>query len=99
MHSAAIQKRTRVPLMLLPSLTLTSPLCSGETPVPETMKAFETYVQAAEARNNEELVSKKTFLWIDDLPQPERERTYSLLKRQQTIIRRSPSCAPRYCAN
>src|SRR6202035_496061 len=95
MHPPTIQKRTRVPLMLLASLSLASPLFSGETPTPETLKAFESYIQAAEARNNEELAAWKNFLWVDALPEPERERTYHLLKHQQTIVRRSPRCASR----
>jgi hypothetical protein len=99
MHSPAIQKRTRVPLMLLASLSLASPLLSGEAPTPGTQKAFESYFQAAEVRNNEELAARKNFLWVDALPEPERERTYHLLKHQQTIVRHSPSCASRDCSN
>jgi hypothetical protein len=97
MHRATIQKRTRIALILLTSSSLVSPLLSADTPAPETTKAFDSYVQAAEARNNEELAARKTFLWVDVLP--ERERTYQLLKRQQTIIRRSASCASRDCSN
>jgi hypothetical protein len=99
MYSPVIQKRTRIHLMLLASLSLASPLFSGETPTPKTLKAFENYVRAAEARNNEELLARKNFLWIDDLPLPEREHTYSLLKRQQTIIRRSAQCSSQGCSN
>jgi len=99
MHSANIQKRTCKPLILLTSLSLASPILSAETPSPETLRAFESYVQAAEARGNEELAARKNFLWVDALPERERERTYQLLKRQQTIIRHSASCASRDCAN
>jgi hypothetical protein len=99
MYSPVIQKRTRISLILLASLSLASPLFSAETPAPETLNAFDNYVQAAEARNNEGLAVRKTFLWLDTLPQRERERTYVLLKRQQTIIRHSPSCASRDCSN
>jgi hypothetical protein len=99
MHSAEIQKRTRITLILLASVSPVSPLFSGETPAPETLKAFDSYVQAAEARSNEELAARKNFLWVDALPQPEREHTYQLLKRQQTLIRHSASCASRDCSN
>jgi hypothetical protein len=99
MHSPAIRKRMLSALILLFSLTLASSLRSAETPTPETLKTFESYVQAAEARNNEELANRKNFLWIDVLPKSERERTYPLLKRQQTIIRRSAPCASRDCSN
>jgi hypothetical protein len=99
MHYAPTQKRTRSTHIFLAALGLASPLCAAQTPSPETLKAFDTYVQAAEARNNEELVTRKKFLWLDDSPERERERTYRLLKRQQTIIRHSASCASRDCSN
>ena len=99
MHSPVIQKRSRIPLILLASLSLASPILLAETPSPETTKAFNNYAQAAEARNNEELLARRNFLWPDALPEPERERTYQLLKRQQTIIRHSASCASRDCSN
>ncbi len=99
MHSPAIQKRARITLILLASLSLASPILLAETPTPETLKAFDSYVQAAEARNNEELANSKNFLWIHALPEPERERTYRLLSRQQTIVRHSASCRSRDCSN
>ena len=99
MYSPVIQKRTRILLILLASLSLASPILLAETPSPKTTKAFNTYIEAAEARNNEELLTRKNFLWLDTLSASERERTYLLLKRQQTIIRRSASCASRDCSN
>src|SRR3984893_7324902 len=99
MYSAAIQKRTRIALILLASLTPASPLFSVETPAPETLRAFDAYVQAAEACNNEQLAARRNFLWLDTLPEPERQRSYDRLKRQQTIIRHSASCASRDCSN
>jgi hypothetical protein len=99
MHSANIQQRTHTRLILLASLSLASPLFSGETPAPETTRVFDNYIQAAEARNNEELLARRNFLWPDALPEPERERTYHLLRRQKTIIRHFPSCTSRDCAN
>jgi hypothetical protein len=99
MHSAAMQKYTHIPLILLASLTLASPLFSAEGPAPETLKAFDSYVKAAEARSNEELATRENFLWLDTLPDREREHTDALLKRQQTIIRHFPSCPSRDCSN
>src|ERR1700722_1379202 len=101
MHSPVIQKRTRMPLILLTSLSLSlaSPIVLAETPSRETTKAFDNYIQTAEADNNEELLAGKNFLWLDTLPASDRERTYLLLKRQQTIIRHSASCASRDRAN
>jgi hypothetical protein len=99
MHSAAIQKCARIALMLLPSLALGSSLRSAESPSPETLKAFNSYIQATEARSNEELAAKNNFLWLDVLPEPERKRTYNRLKHQETIIRHSAFCASRDCPN
>jgi hypothetical protein len=99
MHSAAIQKCTRIALLLLPSLALVSSLHSAESPSPKTLKAFDSYIQAAEARSNEELVARKNFLWLDVLPEPERERTYDRLKHQETVIRHSAFCTSRECSS
>jgi hypothetical protein len=99
MRSASIQKRIFFALILLAALSVTWPLLSAETPTPETLRAFDTYVKAAEARNNEDLAAKKNFLRIDSLSEPEREHSYRLLKRQQTIIQHSTSCASRDCSN
>ena len=99
MHSLAIQKRARIAFILLAGLALASPILPAETPTPETLKAFDSYVAAAETRNNEELAARKNFLWLDVLPESERERTYDRLKRQQTVIRHSASCASRNCSN
>lgn len=99
MHSVTIRKRIRKALIFLAILSLASPLLSAETSAPETLKAFEGYVEIAEARDNENLAARKNFLWVDGLPEPDRERTYHLLKSQQTVIRRSASCASRDCSN
>ena len=96
MHSAAIEKRTRI--ALLATLSLVSPLVSAETPAPETLKAFDSYVKASEARSNEDLATRKNFLWLDLLPERERERNY-LRTRQQTIIQHSAFCSSRDCSN
>jgi hypothetical protein len=98
MHSLAIQERTRGALILA-GLSLATRLLSAETPAPETLKAFDSYVTAAETRNNEELAARKNFLWLDVLPEPERERNHRLLKRQETIIQHSASCVSRDCSN
>jgi hypothetical protein len=99
MRTAIIQKRPRIALILLAGFSLSSSLLSAEAPTPEALKVFDSYVQAAEARNNEELAARKNFLWLDTSPDSEREHIYRLLKYQQTIIRHSPSCASRDCSN
>jgi len=99
MHSLAIQNRTRIAFILLAGLSLATRLLSAETPAPETLKAFDSYVTTAETRNNEELAARKNFLWLDILPQSECKRTHRLLKQQRTIIRHSASCVSRDCSN
>ena len=99
MHRATIQKHTRTALLLLANFSLASPLLAAETPTPNTIKVFDSYVQAAETRNNEELLARKTFLLPDVLPTRQREDTYRLLKHHQTIIRHSSACASRDCLN
>jgi hypothetical protein len=99
MHHVAIGKGTRTALILVANLSLASPLLSAETPTPDTLKAFDNYVQGAEAHNNAELATRKNFLFLDVLPQRESEDTYRLLKRHQTIIRHSSSCASPDCSH
>jgi hypothetical protein len=99
MHSAPIQKLILFALILLAALSLASPLLSAETPTPETLRAFDNYVKAAEARNNEDLPAKKNFLWMDGSPEAERGSSYRFLKGRQTIVQHSTSCASRDCSN
>jgi hypothetical protein len=99
MHSAAIQNRAQMACVLLASLVLSYQLGFAETPTSETLRAFDTYVRAAEVRHNEELASGKNFLWLDILPQSQREAILDRLKHQQTVIQHSVSCASRDCSN
>jgi hypothetical protein len=69
----------------------------ADQPAPATVAAFDRYVRASESRKNEELASKKSFLWIDTPPEREREQTYALLKQGQIFIRRSLGCESRSC--
>ena len=53
-------------------------------PVPlraNTLAAFDRYVKLTETRNEEELARATHFLWIDELPLPEREAAYAALER------------------
>ena len=99
MHSAAIPNRARIAGVLLATLVLSYQLSSAETPTSETLRAFDAYVQAAEIRNNEELASRKNFLWLDILPPSQCERILDRLKHQQTVIQRSAPCDSRNCSN
>jgi hypothetical protein len=53
---------------------------------PKTMEAFATYVQATDARNVSELEKSKDLLWIDTLPQMDRDRAYKSLARGEVQI-------------
>jgi hypothetical protein len=46
----------------------------------ETLRGYRDYVAKVETRNREGL-SKGAFLWIDELPEPERTRAYAKLKQ------------------
>jgi len=58
-------------------------------PVPRegTLRGYQDYVSRVEARNREGL-SQGTFLWIDELPEPERTRAYEKLKQGGVEMRR-----------
>lgn len=97
MHRAAIQTHNRIAFTFLLFLNLSPFALSAETPAPQTLKFFDAYVKSAEACNNSGLLAHQNFLLPDLLPQSEREHTYQLLKRQQTIVRHSASCSSRDC--
>ncbi|HET7105624.1 MAG TPA: hypothetical protein VFI38_02365 [Candidatus Acidoferrum sp.] len=52
-----------------------------------TLRGYQDYVAKTEARSAESL-RKGTFLWIDELPEVERTRTYENLKRGGVEMRR-----------
>jgi len=52
-----------------------------------TVKEFRDYVSKVEAGNKEAL-SKGAFLWIDELPEPEKTRAYEKLKHGGVEMRR-----------
>jgi len=76
---------------------MVSLLCVGGSPsvspagVPApreaTVKGFRDYVSRVEAGNKEGL-SKGAFLWIDELPEPEKTRAYEKLKQGGVEMRR-----------
>ena len=58
-------------------------------PVPRegTLHGYQDYVSRVEARNREGL-SRGAFLWIDELPEPDRTRAYEKLKQGGVEMRR-----------
>ncbi len=55
---------------------------------PNTVAAFNGYVQLTDARNNDELRRETNLLWIDSLPENERAQAYSALKRGEVKMRK-----------
>ncbi|MGB8477104.1 MAG: hypothetical protein WCE61_23750 [Candidatus Acidiferrum sp.] len=71
---------------------LSGQLAAGANPVPEklrseTVAAFDRYVRLTDERNESELKRGSALLWIDSLPEIEREDAYAALKRGKVQIR------------
>lgn len=70
-------------LFLTPAQLRSAP---ASTLRPKTEESFATYVRATDARNNSERQSGNNFLWIDSLPEVERNRGYKALTAGETQI-------------
>jgi hypothetical protein len=57
---------------------------------PETVAAFDEYVQQRETQMSNEL-SGGRYLWLDSLPTGEREKDYALLKKGEVLTEHMPS--------
>jgi hypothetical protein len=55
---------------------------------PNTVAAFNEYVQLTDARNNAELQRGTNLLWIDSLPESERAQAYEELKHGEVKMRK-----------
>ncbi|HLW83224.1 MAG TPA: hypothetical protein VKS20_14385 [Candidatus Acidoferrales bacterium] len=64
----------------------------------KTARAFDQYVRAVEARSDEELAAHRNFLYIDALPQPQKNQAYGELQRGEILIQRNDQCASSHCA-
>jgi hypothetical protein len=63
----------------------------GEPPPklqPDTIAAFDRYVQLTDERDQAELDSGKDLLWIDALPEPQRGEHYAALKHGEVEMER-----------
>jgi hypothetical protein len=65
---------------------------AGEPALPklktETQGVFERYVRLAEARNESELKRGTGLLWVDGLPEEQREEAYAALKRGEVKMQK-----------
>ena len=59
------------------------------SPSSSTLQAFQQYVAIADTQNNRNL-GEGNFLWIDDLPEKEKQDVYAGLKRGEIEMRRVP---------
>ena len=66
------------------------PNAGAEQLRPETVAAFNAYVQRREMQISKEL-NGGPFLWVDGLPTPESEKHYELLKMGEVITDRMPA--------
>ena len=55
---------------------------------PQTIEAFDRYVRVTEARMQTELDGQSPFLWVDRLPDDEREEAYAKLRAGEVVIDR-----------
>jgi hypothetical protein len=53
---------------------------------PETVKAFDQYVQKAELRINAEMKSRRSFLWVDTLSSADRTAAYARLREGEILV-------------
>ena len=76
-------------LLVLLSIGGAASDASTGLPVPRegTLHGYHDYVSKVEARNQAGL-SRGAFLWIDDLPEPERTRAYDKLKQGGVMMKR-----------
>lgn len=75
-------------LMLAPGIVPSAIGSPAATLKPDTIAAFDKYVNLTDARNNEELRRKTNLLWIDGLPERERAQAYEALKRGEVKMQR-----------
>lgn len=63
----------------------------------ESNDAFDRYVRTTEARGDGDLAAGKNFLWIDALPQTEKEQDYARLQRGEIVVQNNKRCAASRC--
>jgi hypothetical protein len=55
---------------------------------PATLEAYNHYIQLTDARNETELRSGKAFLWLDSLPEAQRQALYAQIRNGEVAIER-----------
>jgi len=73
-----------LPVLLMPMVRAGSPLPKMQS---ATVAAFDKYVRLTDGRNQAELTRGTGLLWIDALPEAQRQEAYGALKRGELQIR------------
>jgi hypothetical protein len=83
--------RYLLPCLLLALLGVAGKTSDASAGLPEpqqtTLRGYQDYVAKVESRNQEGL-SRGAFLWIDELPEPERTNAYTRLKQGGVAMKR-----------
>jgi len=74
-------------VFILLLLAFASSVAAAELQKP-TVEAFDRYIRLTDARIEGELRDRRLFLWVDALPDAQRQRAYSQLKAAQVVIER-----------
>jgi hypothetical protein len=77
----------RLAVLLLGAIAA-APAVSAAELRPETTAAFDRYVRVTEAQMESELLGTTPFLWIDQLPNAQREEAYRHLQRGEFVVSR-----------
>jgi putative flippase GtrA len=70
-----------------------SPAAGAAELRPQTVAAFDRYVRATEARMDRELDGRAPFLWIDRLPDAQRQAADARLRQRQIVVERLETLA------
>lgn len=79
--------RRGVAILLVADFLCASPARATDLK-PETLKAFDQYMELTEAGINSETASGKAFLWVDRLPPEKRTAAYKELRQGNVVIER-----------
>ena len=91
-HMAGKAGTARVLLALLLSLLLTAPITATDLE-PQTLAAFDHYVQVTESQIDSASAKREPFLWVDRLPEDRRAEALAQLRAAQVVIVRLNSLA------
>jgi hypothetical protein len=82
----SIARRTLA--VILAGLCVFTEPTKGEDLKPNTIEAFDQYVQLTESQVDSELARREPYLWVDSLPENRRAATEAQLRAGQVVIER-----------